>query len=61
VNQFVFVPLVVLDAMEAFVTFICPQGDVLTALLELSSSTREEINRINAELVGKDFEHAEED
>jgi uncharacterized protein DUF5677 len=60
VNQYVFVPLFVLDAMEQFVRFIFAKKEDATSMVELVGSVRCEIEKINAEVVGTDFERAEE-
>jgi hypothetical protein len=56
VNQYVFVPLIVLNAIDSFVRFVCPDPSHVKALSGLLESVREEIHRINSEVVGNDFE-----
>ena len=60
INQYVFVPLVVLDAIEAFLEFICQDEQDAQALSQLVHSVEEEIRKINSEVVGDDFVLVEE-
>ena len=60
VNQYVFVPLFVLQAIGAFVRFICQNREDSQALFQLADSVGEEIRRINVEVVGNDFEKVTE-
>ena len=60
VNQYVFVPLFVLQAISAFVRFICQNLGDAQALYQLPDSVGEEIRRINVEVVGNDFEKVTE-
>lgn len=60
VNQYVFVPMVVLTAMNSFVHFIFDDEDDVTPMAGLLESIREEIAKVNKEVVGSDFERAEE-
>jgi len=60
VNQYVFVPLFVLQAIGAFVRFICPDPGDAQALSQLLDSVEEGIRRINVEVVGNDFANVTE-
>ena len=60
VNQYVFIPLFVLDAMEQFVRFIFHAHEDVTAMVALVESVRHELGKINSEVVGSDFEKVEE-
>ena len=55
VNQYVYIPVVVLDAMSAFVEYVFPQGDGRDGMLRLFESTENEIFKINQEVIGDDF------
>jgi hypothetical protein len=59
VNQYVFVPLFVLDAMEEFIRFIFSSEEDVTPMIGLLGSVKQEIEKINAEVVGADFEKVE--
>ena len=59
VNQYVFVSFVVLAALDSFFTFVCQDASDLETFSNLLKSMRTEIQAINAEVVGKDFDHAE--
>ena len=59
VNQYVFVSFVVLAALDSFFTFVCQDASDLETFSNLLKSVRTEIQAINAEVVGKDFDHAE--
>lgn len=60
VNQYVFVPLVVLSAIKAFIEFVFDAADDVAALSGIVESIQQEIVAINHEAVGTDFELAEE-
>jgi len=60
VNQYVFTPLFVLHAMRSFVEFICPKPGGAEVLSQLLDSVEEEIRTLNSEVVGSDFEQAEQ-
>ena len=60
VNQYVFVPLLVLQAVDAFVRFICTDQRDARPMSELLDSVRDEILRFYVEVVGDDFEHIKE-
>lgn len=59
-NQYVFVMLMVLDAMRSFIDFAAKPGEGRTAFTGLLDSVQDEINNLNAELVGGDFEHVQQ-
>jgi hypothetical protein len=58
-NQYVFVTLVVLEAIKKFVSCIVSTKEEILALTELIRFVESEIVKISAELVGNDFEFAE--
>ena len=60
VNQYVFVPMVVLSAMNSFVHFIFDDEADVEPMAGLVSSIKEEIGKVNKEVIGNDFERAEE-
>jgi len=60
VNQYVFVPLVVLSAVKAFIDFIMNETDEAIAMRGVIESIEQEIVAVNHEAVGTDFELAEE-
>lgn len=60
INQYVFIPLVVIEAMKAFVRFVFPDSGDVQALLELIESVTEEIQELNREVIGDDFENVRE-
>ncbi len=60
VNQYVFIPLVVLAAMGAFVRFVLTDAEDQRVFLNLLKSVQEKINKINVEVVGDDFSQAKE-
>lgn len=60
VNQYVFVPLIVLDTLRSFVTFVFTDPDDREAMIGLLDSVEQEIATINAEVVGNDFERTTE-
>jgi hypothetical protein len=60
VNQYVFVPMVVLTAMNSFVHFLFDDEDDVAPMAGLLESIRQEIAKVNKEVVGNDFERAEE-
>lgn len=55
VNQYVYIPIVVLDAMSAFVAHTFEECDDRTEVLRLFKSTEDEIFKINEEVIGDDF------
>lgn len=58
VNQFMYVPMVVLDALRSFAEFALADTDVAAAFNGLINSTSEEIMEINKEASGADFDPA---
>ena len=60
VNQYVFVPLIVLDTLRSFVAFVFGDPDDREAMTGLLDSVEEEITTINTEVVGNDFERTAE-
>jgi hypothetical protein len=60
VNQYVFVPLFVLDAMGQFVRFVFLSPEEAMPVVQLVESVRHEIEKINFEVVGSDFEKLQE-
>ena len=56
VNQYVIIPLFVLQAMQSFVQFICSEQKDAQAFLQLLTATKNEILKINKEVIGDDFE-----
>jgi len=60
VNQYIMVPLVVLDAMHAFVTFVFESQDDIKPMAGLLESVVKEIQSLNEEVIGSDFTVAEE-
>lgn len=60
VNQYVFVPLIVLDTLRSFVTFFLRDPEDSQPMIDLLDSIEQEIMAINLEVVGNDFEHAAE-
>jgi Family of unknown function (DUF5677) len=60
VNQYVFVPLIVLDALRSFATFVLRDPVDRDAMIGLFDSVEQEIMTINTEVVGNDFERTAE-
>jgi hypothetical protein len=60
VNQYVFVPMIVLGAMKGFVHFIFSEEDDIAPMVRLVDAIEKEIAKVNTEVVGNDFERAEE-
>jgi Family of unknown function (DUF5677) len=60
INQYVFVPLIVLQALRAFVKFICREQGSAEAWSKLFETVSEEIHQINAKVAGHDFEPVNE-
>lgn len=56
VNQYVFVPLLVLEAMNSFIEYICDDSSDIDAFQRLPNAIMEEIMKINLEVIGDDFE-----
>lgn len=59
VNQYVFVPLMVLMALKAFCTYLMEDVADAQPLLDLLQSIEDEILNINQEVIGSDFEAIE--
>lgn len=59
VNQYVLVPLAVLDAAKAFVTWLMDESDGM-ALTDVLQSCEDEIQSINRAAFGHDFRIAEQ-
>ncbi len=60
VNQYMFVPLYVMQAMEAFVHFVFKEIDDARAFSQLLDATRDEMKKLFTEVVGNDFEQTED-
>lgn len=60
VNQYVFVPILVLKAMNSFIEFICNNPADIDAFQSAPIAVEKEIMKINQEVVGKDFERVTE-
>ena len=60
INQYVFVPLVVLSAVKAFIEFVFDDANDIEPLIALIESIEQEIVAVNHEAIGTDFELAEE-
>jgi hypothetical protein len=60
INQYVFVPLIVLQALHAFVKFICREQSSAEAWSKLLETVSEEIHQINTKVAGHDFEPVNE-
>lgn len=59
VNQYVFVTLIVLEAIKKFVSCVVSNKEERLALTELIKSVESEIVKINAAVIGNDFESPE--
>ncbi len=59
VNQYVFIPIFVLQAMRAFVEFVCTEAEDKEELSKLLNGAEEEIAKLNEQIVGKDFDRIE--
>lgn len=55
VNQYVYTPIIILDALTAFAEFVFPDGEEQNEVVKLFSDTAEEIYKINDEVIGNDF------
>ena len=60
VNQFVLTSALVLSAVEAFVSYTINEADEKGLLLRAIEAVRKEIEAINVEIVGNDFELGED-
>lgn len=58
-SQYVFVMRIVLDAMRSFVGFAVASPEAKADLNSLLDSVQDEVDKINAEVVGTDFELVE--
>ncbi len=56
VNQYVIIPLYVLQAMESFTRFMFSKEEDMKPFLNLLTSTKNEILKINKKVIGNDFE-----
>ena len=56
VNQYMFVPIMILRAMCSFIDFICDDADDKEAFQQAPKAIMEEIMKINEEVIGVDFE-----
>lgn len=59
-NQFVMIPLQVLGAVKSFIIYAIETEEEAEPIVDLLDSVQEEILGINSEMVGSDFESAEE-
>lgn len=55
VNQYVYIPVVVLDALSAFASYVLPGSEERDGILGLFTSIHDEIDSINEEVVNNDF------
>ena len=55
VNQYVYTPIIILDALTAFAEYVFPEGDERNEVVGLFSDTADEIYKINDEVIGNDF------
>ncbi|MDP1537925.1 MAG: DUF5677 domain-containing protein [Burkholderiales bacterium] len=60
VNQYIFMPRIVLDAMENFVRFIFIEESDIAPMINLLEAIEREIEKVNIEVIGNDFKTAEE-
>jgi len=56
VNQYAYISLVVLDAIKAFVEYVCKDSDDIEGMAMLIVAVSEEIQKIYQEVVGSDFD-----
>lgn len=56
VNQYVYIPLIILHAIKSFLQFICLDPEVLQDLLNLLKTIEDEIANINNKVISNDFE-----
>ncbi len=56
INQYIFISLLVLDAIKDFIKFICKGKTEQQALQKLPTAIEKEIMKINKEVIGEDFE-----
>lgn len=55
VNQYVYVPIIILDTLTAFAEYVFPKGVEQDEVIKLFADTAEEIYKINDEVIGNDF------
>lgn len=60
VNQFAFIPLFVVDAVRAFIGYICCDPDDANGLSQLLNAVKDKIMELYSEVVGNDFEQVYE-
>lgn len=60
VNQYVFIPMIVLGTMKSFIRFISDEKNDIAPMIRLVEAIEEEINKVNREVIGNDFGNAEE-
>ena len=60
VNQYMFIPILVLTAMKSFIEFICKDKADREAFQQAPNAIEEEIMKINEEVIGTDFEFVSE-
>jgi len=60
VSQYVFVPLVILDSIDAFMTFVCLDEVILQSFLDFVHGIRSRIRQLNVEAVGNGMEFTDE-
>jgi len=56
VNQYAFTPLFVIDAVRAFIRYICCEPDDANGLSLLLNAVEDKIKELYSEVVGSDFE-----
>ncbi len=56
VNQFAFIPLFVVDAVCAFLQYICRDSDEAKGLSQLPNAVKGKIMEVYSEVAGNDFE-----
>jgi len=59
VNQYVFIPIFVLQALRAFLGFICAKTSDAEELSILLNGVEKEVLKLNEQIVGKDFDKIE--
>jgi len=55
VNQYIYIPNVVLDALSAFVEYVLPDDEYRVGVLVLFESVKDEVIKITEEVVADDF------
>lgn len=56
INQYVYIPLVVLDSISAYIAYICTDSHVVDAITGVLDSVSDEIKEIYKEVMGADNE-----